>query len=76
MPGDFNAVRLLDLLFTKPVVTVADISAALGISHQPAYDLVDQFEKLEILREITGKKRYKKYLFVKYLRIIERGTGQ
>jgi Fic family protein len=74
--GGLNAVRLLDLLFTKPVVTVADISSALGISHQPAYDLVDQFEKLEILREITGKKRYKKYLFADYLRIIERGTGQ
>ena len=74
--GGLNAIRLLDLLFTKPVVTVTDISSALGISHQPAYDLVDQFEKLEILREITGKKRYKKYLFTDYLRIIERGTGQ
>lgn len=74
--GGLNAIRLLDLLFTKPVVTVADISSALGISHQPAYDLVNQFEKLEILREITGKKRYKKYLFSDYLRIIERGTGQ
>lgn len=74
--GGLNAVRLLDLLFTKPVVTVADISSGLGISHQPAYDLVNQFEKLEILREITGKKRYKKYLFTDYLRIIERGTGQ
>ena len=74
--GGLNAVRLLDLLFTKPVVTVSDISSALGISHQPAYDLVNQFEKLEILREITGKKRYKKYLFSDYIRIIERGTGQ
>jgi Fic family protein len=70
-----NAVRLLDLLFSKPVVTVADVSSALGISHQPAYDLVNQFEKLEILREITGKKRYKKYLFVDYITIIERGTN-
>lgn len=74
--GGLNAVRLLDLLFKKPVVNVADISSALGISHQPAYDLVNQFEKLEILKEITGKKRYKKYLFVNYIRIIERGTGQ
>jgi Fic family protein len=73
--GGLNAVRLLDLLFTKPVVTAADISSTLGISHQPAYDLVNQFEKLGILREITGKKRYKKYLFVDYVRIIERGTG-
>lgn len=73
--GGLNAVRLLDLLFRKPVITVPDVSAALGISHQPAYDLVNQFEKQGILREITGKKRYKKYLFRDYVRIIERGTG-
>ena len=73
--GGLSAVRLLDLLFSKPVVTVPDISSALGISHQPAYDLVNQFEKLGILKEITGKKRYKKYLFTDYVRIIERGTG-
>jgi Fic family protein len=73
--GGLSAVRLLDVLFAKPVVTVADISSALVISHQPAYDLVNQFETLGILREITGKKRYKKYLFVDYVLIIERGTG-
>ncbi len=73
--GGLSAVRLLDVLFAKPVVTVADISSALGISHQPAYDLVNQFETLGILREITGKKRYKKYLFVDYVLIIERGTS-
>jgi len=72
--GGLSAVRLLDLLFSKPVVTVSDISSVLGISHQPAYDLVNQFEKLGILKEITGKKRYKKYLFADYVRIIERGT--
>ena len=73
--GGLSAVRLLDLLFSKPVVTVSDISSVLGISHQPAYDLVNQFEKLGILKEITGKKRYKKYLFADYVLIIERGTG-
>jgi Fic family protein len=73
--GGMSAVRFLDMLFTKPVITVGDISSALGISHQPAYDLVNQFENLGIIREITGKKRYKKYLFIDYVRIIERGTG-
>jgi len=36
---------------------------------------VTKFEELGILREISGKKRYRKYLFVEYVRIIERGTG-
>ena len=73
--GGMSAVRLLDILFARPVITVADISSSLGLSHQPAYDLVTKFEELGILREISGKKRYRKYLFVEYVRIIERGTG-
>lgn len=73
--GGLSAVRLLDLLFKKPLVTVTDISSALEITYQSAHDLVNLFEKLEILGEITGKKRYKKYLFVDYVLIIERGTG-
>ena len=73
--GGMSAVRLLDLLFARPVITVADITSSLGISHQPAYDLVTKFEELGILREISGKKRYRKYLFVEYVRIIERGTA-
>jgi hypothetical protein len=72
--GRISAVRLPDLLFLKPVVTVADTSSALGISHQPEYDLVNPFERLGILKEITGKQRYKKYLFTEYVLIIERGT--
>jgi Fic family protein len=72
--GGMSAVRLLDLLFARPVITVAEISSSLGLSHQPAYDLVTRFEELGILREISGKKRYRKYLFVEYVRIIERGT--
>ena len=68
--GGLSAVRPLDLLSAKPVVTVADISSTPGISHQPAYDLVNQFGKMGILKEITGKKRYKKYHFVDYVRII------
>ncbi len=73
--GGLNSVRLLDLLFSRPVITVTDISKTLKISHQPAYDLVDQFLKLGILREITGKKRYKRYLFIDYVGIIEKGTA-
>ncbi len=51
----FSDCRNISSDSAEPIVTATDISSALGISHQPAYDLVDQFEKLEILRKITGK---------------------
>jgi len=35
---------------------------------------VKRFEQLGILRELTGKQRYKKYLFHDFTAIISRGT--
>jgi len=36
--------------------------------------LVKKFEKIDILKEITGKQRYRKYSFKQYIEIIARGT--
>ncbi len=36
--------------------------------------LVRRFVENGILREITGKKRYKRYIFTDYVEIIARGT--
>jgi len=35
---------------------------------------VKRFEQLGILRELTGKQRYKKYLFHDFTAIISQGT--
>ncbi len=44
------------------------------IHKDTANELVKAFEKIGILKEITGKQRYKKYLFKEYVNIISRGT--
>jgi hypothetical protein len=36
--------------------------------------IVKKFKEIEILKEISGKKRYKKYIFSDYVNIIKRGT--
>jgi len=68
------AVKLVDLLFRSPVVDVRTIDEHLGISKDTGTKLVNTFVKNEILNEITGKQRYKKYLFKEYVDIIARGT--
>ena len=68
------AVSLLDMLFHKPLISVNDIINELNIYKQTANDLIKKFEKIGILQEITGKQRYKKYLFSNYIEIIKRGT--
>jgi len=69
-----NAVKLIDTLFDHPIVTIGQVMDELRISRQAATKLVGKFEEIGIVEEITGKERYKQYLFVDYVRIIEEGT--
>ncbi|MGB7054519.1 MAG: helix-turn-helix domain-containing protein, partial [bacterium] len=68
------AVKLIDLLFAKPIIDVRTITDEFKISKESGNELVKRFEQLGILRELTGKQRYKKYLFHEYTAIITRGT--
>lgn len=68
------SVKLIDLLFQTPLVNVKDVSGKLNISKEAANELVKKFEKVGVLKEITGKQRYKKYSFKEYIEIIARGT--
>jgi Fic family protein len=68
------AVGILEKLFFTPYVSVNDISAEFAISFQAASTLVSQLEKAGILKEITGRKRDKRYLYADYIRILSEGT--
>jgi len=68
------AVRIIDLLFEKPLISTNEISKKIKISKQTANTMINKFEKIGILKEITGKKRYKKFQFVDYVNIIKKGT--
>jgi Fic family protein len=68
------AVKLIDLLFVTPLISVKDAYERLKISNQAANELFKRFESIGILKEITGKRRYKRYIFKSYVDIIARGT--
>jgi Fic family protein len=68
------AVEFLNLLFRKPIVTSQELIKELETSKETANQIVKKFEEIEILKEISGKKRYKKYIFSDYVNIIKRGT--
>jgi len=69
------AVGFLNLLFIKPIITSDEkLIKELKVSKETANQLIKKFEKLKILKEISGKKRYKKYIFSEYINIIKRGT--
>jgi len=68
------AVGFLNLLFSKPIITSEQLIKELKVSKETANQIIKKFEKLKILKEISGKKRYKKYIFSEYINIIKRGT--
>lgn len=72
--GGISAIKLVDLLFDRPFVSSNIVAKDLNISMQSATVLLTKFEKLKIIGEITGKKRYKQYIFIDYMKIIQEGT--
>lgn len=73
--GSGYAVGLIELIFFMPIVTSTEIQSKLGIkSKDTVNSLLKRFVELNILQEVSGKKRYKKYMFSKYIEIIKKGT--
>lgn len=68
------AVGILEKLFYSPYVSVNDIARDFSISYQAASTLISQLEAAGILKEITGRKRDKRYIYADYLQILEEGT--
>lgn len=64
-----NAKKLLDYLFTQPVITAQQVAEALNISLVSAYKLLDDFLRTGILTETTGFKRNRLFIFKEYLTI-------
>ncbi|MCF7799841.1 Fic family protein [Candidatus Babeliales bacterium] len=68
------AIVLLNKLFYMPLISIKDIQKALEIGYQTASDIIEQFERIGILKEITGKKRNRKFVYAEYLNILSQGT--
>ena len=61
--------RLIDLLYKNPVVDSKLVANTLNIHSSTANRLIKDFEKLNILTELTGYKRNRMYAFYEYIRI-------
>ena len=66
-----SGMRLLDYLYEQPIVNVRLVEKRLKSSFVTANKLVDQFVKLEILRETTGGQRNRRYSYVPYHTLFE-----
>lgn len=65
-----NGVRLLDLLFDRPLVNVNLVRDRLDVSFATANNLVGQFEQSGLLREMTGGRRRRVFRYDSYLALL------
>lgn len=63
--------RLLEYLFQQPVVNAEMTAAAIDQTLASAYKLIAAFERVGILREVTGNKWGRVYRFDEYFKVFE-----
>lgn len=64
-----NAQALLRVLYGKPVIDIKLATNLLGSAPNTAADLIEDFVNFGVLKEITGKKRNRLFLFNDYLNL-------
>jgi Fic family protein len=67
-----NAKGLLTTLYANPVVNGAIVSEKLNVSLPTANSLIDDFVRLGILKETTGLRRNRLFVFTDYMNLFKR----
>jgi len=62
-----KGIRLLERLYRRPVITVNEAKDLLGISFAHANGLIGRMVEKGMLREFTGRKRHRHFLYAPYV---------
>ena len=72
--GATTAHRVHDLAARYVLVGASSAATQLGLTSPPIYAALDRLERAGILREATGRRRGKLYVYDQYLAILNEGT--
>jgi len=67
-----KGIQILKILFQKPIITSNKLIEEMKIAPSTANRLLAEFEKLKIIKEYTGFKRNRKYIFKDYFELFDR----
>ena len=71
-----NGHKVLESLFDRPIVAVNDVRKITGTTYAAANNLVSRLVKLEVLSEMTGYARNRRFRYAPYIALFdEAGTG-
>jgi Fic family protein len=69
-----SALRVHELLQANPVITIQVLSEKLGISFATAGTSLEKLTEIGVVREATGRRRGRVYIYTDYLGLLDRGT--
>jgi Fic family protein len=74
-----SVLRVHDVLTERPVILISSVSRFLRakgtqLSEPTVYAAIKHLQKLGIVREVTGKKRFRVYVYDEYMKILDEGT--
>jgi hypothetical protein len=64
-----NAQTLMRSLYQSPVVNIKGVKTLLDVQTNTASSLIGDFEKFEILKEMTGYRRNRTFVFSEYMKL-------
>jgi Fic family protein len=66
-----NAQTLMSSLYQRPVVNIKGVKGLLNVQTNTASSLIGDFEKYGILKEMTGFKRNRTFVFSEYVQLFK-----
>jgi Fic family protein len=64
-----NGHKVLEMLFDRPIVKVGDIADLIGTTYTAANNLVTRLAGLDILKEMTGYTRNRRFRYESYVKL-------
>jgi len=71
-----HAQALMQNLYQRPMITIKEATTSLDVQTNTAAALITDFVRLGILRELTGQKRNRQFMFDEYVRLFMRGSEE
>ena len=62
-----NGHRVLEYLYEHPIVAVEDVRQQTGTSYPAANDMVARLVDADILTEITGQARNRRFMYARFI---------
>lgn len=67
--GAANGHRVLEHLYEHPILSVTEVEQLTGTTYPAANELVARLVELDILQEITGQARNRRFMYLNYTRL-------